>query len=62
MRRGARGKPRVEYDRGWGWIARKANGDEVVPGFVWASRSVARTVAIEADWADDLAASKEPRP
>ena len=38
----------VEYDPGWGWIARDPLGAEVVPDFRWASRWVARAVAIEA--------------
>lgn len=40
---------RVEYERGWGWIARRRDGAEVVPGFRWNSRSVARSVAYERD-------------
>lgn len=40
---------RVEYEPGWGWIARRANGQEVIKDFRWASRSVARSVALEAD-------------
>ncbi len=40
---------RVEYDPGWGWIARNKDGTEIMPGFCWASRSVARTVVAETD-------------
>ncbi|MGW8203024.1 hypothetical protein ACWGM0_10810 [Sphingomonas bisphenolicum] len=39
----------MEHDRGWGWIARRANGEEVVKDFVWSSRSVAKDVARQAD-------------
>ncbi len=35
----------VEHDPGWGWIARDPQGHEVIPGFRWASRSIARCVA-----------------
>lgn len=49
LARGVRGKPRVEYERGMGWIARKTDGSEVVANFVWSSRSVARDVARQAD-------------
>ena len=45
----ARGVRRVEYDPGWGWIARNRDGNEIAKNFRWASRSVARTVAYEAD-------------
>lgn len=39
----------VEHDPGHGWIARDpATGLEVLPGFRWASRSVARAVVTEA--------------
>ena len=39
----------VEHESGWGWIAREPNtGAEVLPGFRWASRSVARDVVQEA--------------
>jgi hypothetical protein len=35
----------VEYEPGWGWIARNPwTGEECWPDFVWASRSVARAV------------------
>lgn len=38
----------VEFDHGWGWIARNPfTGEEIWPGFRWASRSVARTVVAE---------------
>lgn len=38
----------VEFDHGWGWIARNPfTGEEIWPGFRWASRSVARTVVRE---------------
>lgn len=38
----------VEYDDGFGWIARNPfTGEEIMPGFRWASRSVARTVVAE---------------
>jgi len=43
---------RVEYDPGFGWIARRRDGTEVMKDFRWASRSVARTVTREADWTD----------
>lgn len=55
--RGVPGKPRVEHDPGWGWIARRVDGAEVAPNFVWASRSVARAVAKEADWVDRVGMS-----
>ena len=38
----------VEYEPGWGWIARDPDGNEVLPDFRWASRSVARDVAYTA--------------
>lgn len=39
----------VEYDPGFGWIARDpVTGEEVLPNFRWNSRSVARSVALEA--------------
>lgn len=35
----------VEYDPGWGWIARDPKtGAEILPNFRWTSRSVARDV------------------
>lgn len=35
----------VEYERGWGWIARNPQtGEEIVKDFRWTSRSVARDV------------------
>ncbi|MBQ0917508.1 hypothetical protein KBW71_03565 [Hydrogenophaga aromaticivorans] len=35
----------VEYDPGWGWIARDpSTGREVLENFRWTSRSVARDV------------------
>lgn len=38
----------VEYEPGWGWIARDpATGEEIIPDFRWASRDVARTVVLE---------------
>lgn len=39
----------VEYDPGWGWIARCPwSGFEIMcPGFRWNSRSVARAVVYE---------------
>ena len=38
----------VEYDPGFGWIAREsATGEEIMPNFRWSSRSVARTVVAE---------------
>ena len=37
----------VEYEPGWGWIARNPDGTEAVPNFRWASRSIARSVAKE---------------
>lgn len=40
---------RVEYERGWGWIARRKDGTEVWPDFRWSSRSVARAVVAETD-------------
>jgi hypothetical protein len=39
----------VEYDPGWGWIARNPyTGEEIIEDFVWCSRSVARAVVAEA--------------
>jgi len=39
----------VEHERGWGWIARHpVTGEEILPGFRWSSRAVARTVVLEA--------------
>jgi hypothetical protein len=39
----------VEYEPGWGWIARNPwTGKEVIENFRWSSRSVARAVADEA--------------
>jgi hypothetical protein len=39
----------VEYEPGWGWIARHPkSGEEVWPDFRWASRSVARAVVNQA--------------
>jgi hypothetical protein len=38
----------VEYEPGYGWIARNPEtGQEVIENFRWASRSVARTVVAE---------------
>lgn len=38
----------VEYDPGFGWIARNpATGEEIMPNFRWSSRAVARTVVME---------------
>lgn len=38
----------VEYDKGWGWIARSPfTGEEIIQDFRWASREVARTVVLE---------------
>lgn len=44
---------RVEREDGWGWIARRRDGTEVWPDFRWASRSVARAVAWEADMMEE---------
>lgn len=45
-----RGMRRIEYDPGWGWIARDQCGGEIGgKGFRWNSRAVARTVALETD-------------
>lgn len=48
---GAERKPRsarprtVEYDPGWGWIARDpATGNEILPDHRWPSRKVAHDV------------------
>lgn len=38
----------VEREAGWGWIARNPDGSEVIPGFRWSSRCVARAVALDA--------------
>lgn len=39
----------VEYERGYGWIARNPwTGEEVIEDFVWSTRSVARAVVQEA--------------
>lgn len=39
----------VEYDPGWGWIARDpATGKDVLEDFVWRTRSVARSVVDQA--------------
>jgi len=39
----------VEYDQGWGWIARDpATGEEIIKNFRWASREAARTAVTEA--------------
>lgn len=40
----------VEYEPGWGWVARDpwTGFDIMEPGFVWNSRYVARTVVDEA--------------
>jgi hypothetical protein len=35
----------VEYESGWGWIARGPDGREVLPEFRWRTRSAARDVA-----------------
>lgn len=39
----------VEYEPGWGWVARDpwSGFDIMVPGFCWKSRSVARAVVYE---------------
>jgi hypothetical protein len=38
----------VEYEPGWGWIARNPyTGKDVIPDFVWRTRAVARTVVAE---------------
>lgn len=39
----------VEYDIGWGWIARNPFTGQVIPDddFRWSSRSVARSVVLE---------------
>ncbi len=39
----------VEYDAPWGWIAHNPwTGEEVIEGFRWRTRDVARTVVDEA--------------
>lgn len=39
----------VEYDPGWGYIARNPwTGEEVIDGFRWRTRDVARAVVDEA--------------
>jgi len=38
----------VEYDPGYGWIARGPDGNEVIENFRWTSRSVARDVVRQA--------------
>ena len=38
----------VEYDPGWGWVARDPQGREVIPNFYWSSRAIARDVARDA--------------
>ena len=43
----------VEYEPGWGWIARGPDGKEVLADFRWRTRSAARDVATNAR---DLAA------
>ena len=48
----------VEYEPGFGWIARDPNGHEVWPDFRWASRSVARDVARQAKMAHNDALSR----
>lgn len=55
----------VEYDHGWGWIARNPyTGQEVLPDFRWTSRSVARAVVWEARERHKLKTrrGKEPQP
>ncbi|WP_149344770.1 hypothetical protein [Neorhizobium sp. P12A] len=38
----------VEYEEGFGWIARHpVTGEEIIPEFRWASRAIARTVVLE---------------
>jgi hypothetical protein len=38
----------VEHEAGWGWIARSPwTGKEIVEGFRWRTRDVARTVVEE---------------
>lgn len=49
---------RVEYDPGWGWIARDRNGKAIFDeNWRWNSRSVARSVCKESDF---LAANPQP--
>ena len=38
----------VEYDPGWGWVARDPQGREVIPDFYWSSHAIARDVARDA--------------
>lgn len=47
----------VEYDPGWGWIARNPfTGDEILePGFRWNTRESARTVVWDARHLSDEA-------
>lgn len=50
----------VEYDPGYGWIARHPRtGDEIIAGFRWASRAVARTVVLEAKLLSEAKAEGE---
>ncbi len=57
-----KGVRRVEYEPGWGWIACDQCGGRIGgDDFVWNSRAVARTVAMEADMFGPFAAS-EHRP
>ena len=50
----------VEYDPGFGWIARSPlTGEEVLPNFRWSSRAIARTVAAETRLLSSLAALRE---
>lgn len=48
----------VEYEPGFGWIARDPHGNEVWPEFRWASRSVARDVARQAKMAHNAMLSR----
>lgn len=40
---------RVEHIPGWGWVARKPDGEMIVDGFFWRTRAVARDVVAEYD-------------
>lgn len=35
----------VEYEPGWGWIARDRSGAEVIQNHRWPSRAIARSVS-----------------
>lgn len=53
----------VEYEPGWGWIARNpATGEEVLPNFRWRTRSVARDVVWQAKTFHKPIPSQEVQP